>query len=114
MSRRHATRAQRQWKAYRWRRSVDIRSALPGSVRAAPDSRPEHDTAVSICRRLSARRSEYGRTKRALGVDADSTSFTSMGKGLGHGGEATYPLIGEIYALRNGQRAAVERNRTAF
>lgn len=42
---------------------VGIRSALPGSVRAAPDSRPEHDTAVSICRRLSARRSEYGTHK---------------------------------------------------
>lgn len=54
------------------------------------------------------------RTKRALGVDADSTSFTSMGKGLGHGGEATYPLIGEIYALPNDQGVTVEKNRTAF
>lgn len=63
MSRRHATRSQRHWKAYRWRRSVDIRRALSGSVRAAPDSRPEHDAAASICGRLSARRSEYGAHK---------------------------------------------------
>ncbi|WP_321935950.1 hypothetical protein, partial [Burkholderia cenocepacia] len=54
------------------------------------------------------------RTKCALGVDADSTSFTSMGKGRGHGGEATYPLIGEIYAFPNDQGVTVEKNRTAF
>lgn len=40
----HASHSRRRRKADMWRRSIDIRRALPGNARADPESRPKHST----------------------------------------------------------------------
>lgn len=80
-----------------WRRSIDIRRALPGNARADPESRPEHSTPFPAAGGPPFDDPNTTHTSLAPGVDANSTPFTPMGKARGHAGDAA-TLIEKIYA----------------
>lgn len=91
----HASHSRKRRKADMWRRSIDIRRALPGNVRAGPESRPEHSPLR--CGRPSVRRSEYDTHKPGSGRRRRLHAL-QMGKTRCRAGNAAYSLIKKIYA----------------